>query len=158
MPDSTHTPTKRSIALVIRHGEDVSAPGCGAGPRWLLVLRPDDDEDLPGVWGLAAGTLEAGETPEQLVRRIGREKLGLRVDPGAHVASGSAARSPYTLVMELWTATIVEGNPEVSGPVPSGRTRYAAWKWDDPAALEEGARAGSLCCRLGLQAAGYAAE
>ena len=151
---------KRSIALVIRESEGVRRrAGCGDGAPWLLVRRPDDDEDLPGVWGLPAGTLAPDELPEDLVRRIGREKLGVTIEPGAAVAKGTTVRATYDLEMDLWTATIVAGDPDVAGepdvadPGPGGRvaiTRYAEWKWGDPAALEDGARAGSLCCRLGL--------
>jgi ADP-ribose pyrophosphatase YjhB (NUDIX family) len=144
--------TKRSIALVIR---DVSGgppvAGCGPPEPWLLVRRPDDDEDLPGVWGLPAGTLGPGESPETLVRRIGLEKLGVELDPGAAVASGSAERARYLLVMDLWTAAIVAGTPDVSATeTTADSTRYSEWKWDDPSALEDGARQGSLCCKLGV--------
>lgn len=40
----------------------------------LAVLRPDEPgEELPGVWGLPAVTLRDGESPEDGVRRLGRE-------------------------------------------------------------------------------------
>lgn len=167
---------KHSIALVIREpggsrAGSASDPGAarndGRPPeerdrfarRWLLVRRPDDDEDLPGVWGLPAGTRSPGETDLDLVRRIGREKLALHVEPGASVASGSAVRPGYRLDMSLWTAEIVEGEPRVGGGrTAASVTRYAAWRWDDPAALEEGARRGSLCCRLGIDLASGAPE
>lgn len=167
---------KHSIALVIREpggtrAGSASDPGAGrkdGGPpevgerfalRWLLVRRPDDDEDLPGVWGLPAGTRGPGETDRELVRRIGQEKLALEVEPGGAVASGSAVRPGYRLDMHLWTAEIVGGDPRVDlADAPAGVTRYAAWRWDDPAALEEGARRGSLCCRLGVDLASGARE
>ena len=43
----------------------------------LLVRRPDDDEDLPGAWGLPAATLAEGESEEDAVRRAGRDNLGV---------------------------------------------------------------------------------
>ena len=42
---------KRSISLVIESPAGI-----------LLVLRPDDDESLPGVWGLPAASLREGES------------------------------------------------------------------------------------------------
>lgn len=152
---------KRSIALVIRESDPESrgVVGCGPGDRWLVVKRPDDDEDLPGVWGLPAGTRGQGETREDLIRRIGREKLGVALDPGASVAAGSTRRPAYRLDMDLWTATIIDGEPAVQcgtddvAPTDdaASTTHYVAWRWDDPSALEDGARRGSLCCRLGLE-------
>ena len=49
----------------------------------LLVRRPDDDDDLPGVWGLPAASLAEGESEEDAVRRAGREKLGVEVRAAA---------------------------------------------------------------------------
>jgi ADP-ribose pyrophosphatase YjhB (NUDIX family) len=159
---------KRSIALVIPEpagtrtdpadhvGEEGRSGNLreGAARRWLLVLRPEDDEDLPGVWGLPAGTQHPGETDRELVRRIGREKLALQVEPGVSIAAGSAVRPAYRLDMSLWTAEIVAGEPRVEGTdAPGATTRYAAWRWADPSALETGARQGSLCCRLGIDMA-----
>lgn len=137
--------TKRSIALVIRHDRRPS--------MWLLVRRPPDDEDLPGVWGLPAGSHAIGEDDEALVERIGRDKLGVELVPVGEVGAGLAPRPAYDLAMTLFEARIAKGNPSVPQPVP-GVTQYDALDWREPEALEPGARAGSLCCRLGLEAAG----
>ena len=61
---------KRSVALVIEGPEGL-----------LLVRRPEDDESLPGEWGLPAATLRERESEEDAVRRAGREKLGVQVRP-----------------------------------------------------------------------------
>ena len=37
----------------------------------------------------------------------------------------------------------------------AGVTQYVAHAWETPAALVEGAKRGSLCCRLALDAAGW---
>jgi ADP-ribose pyrophosphatase YjhB (NUDIX family) len=148
--------TKESIALIIREpgAGAARAPACGPGPRWLLVRRPDDDEDLPGVWGLPAGTRGPDESDADLVRRIGRNKLGVDVEPGVPVAEGWAERPAYRLEMRLWTATIVGGEPHVGAARdPSPVTRYTSWRWADASELGEGAARGSLCCRLGMQVA-----
>ncbi|MDH3734762.1 MAG: DNA mismatch repair protein MutT [Gemmatimonadota bacterium] len=146
--------TKQSIALVIREPGEPTMVACGPGARWLMVRRPDDDEDLPGVWGLPAGTAEKDESTDGLVRRIGREKLSVELEPGAVVAGGVADRTGYRLEMNLWTATIVAGDPMVGMPGTPGHTVYADWRWGDPPELRSGARQGSLCCRLGLELAG----
>lgn len=134
--------TKRSLALVIREGDE--------SPRWLLVRRPPDDDELPGVWGLPAGTLREDESVEALVARIGRDKLGLDLLPGASLAEGTAERSRYRLEMRLVEATVVSGEPRTGGG-PVDVTQYAAWAWKPPAELATGADRGSLCCALGLE-------
>lgn len=140
-------PRKRSVALVIEEPE-------ASGPRWLLVQRPFDDGDLPGEWGLPAGSLEPGETPEALVRRIGRQKLGVVLTPARELASGRAVRPGYMLEMTLWAARIASGTVEVPRP-DATVTQYRDWGWRPPEALSPGAARGSLCCRLGLE---WAAE
>ena len=64
------TPLKRSVSLVIEGPAGV-----------LLVLRPDDDDSLPGLWGLPAASLRAGESEQEALARAGREKLGVDVEP-----------------------------------------------------------------------------
>lgn len=137
-------PFKRSVALVIREPE--------SGRRVLAVLRPPDDEELPDAWGLPAASLGGSESWEQAVRRAGREKLGVEVEAGGVLAEGSQERPDYRLEMRLYAARIARGQPEprVGRPL-EGATRYADWRWADPAELEPAAARGSLCTRLFLQ-------
>lgn len=134
---------KRSIALVI--------PAAEAGaPRWLLVQRPLDDEELPGLWGLPAATLGSDETPEAGVRRIGRDKLGVRLRAGRALIAGRTERPGYELQMELREAEIESGEPVVPGTAP-GVTQYRRFCWGAPRELAAGAERGSLCCALALE-------
>ena len=52
-------PIKRSVAFVI-YSEDRT--------RFLIVRRPPDDDSLPNVWGLPAGSLKESETSEESTR------------------------------------------------------------------------------------------
>jgi 8-oxo-dGTP diphosphatase len=110
----------------------------------LLVRRPDDDEDLPGVWGLPAASLTEGESEEDAVRRAAREKLGVEVRAVAPIG----ADGPMT----DFRAEIVTGEPAVpqSGP----NTQYAELRWGEPEDLLPAARRGSLCSRALLRARG----
>lgn len=139
------SPVKDSVALVIREG----APG----RRVLAVLRPPDDEDLPDVWGLPAASLRAGESWEAAVRRAAREKLRVEVEPGHVLGEGRAERPRFTLRMRLYEARIASGRPRIGG-ARAGTTRYVAWAWAEPSALEPAAERGSLCARLFLDAGG----
>ena len=110
----------------------------------LLVRRPDDDEDLPGAWGLPAATLAGGESEEDAVRRAGRDKLGVEVRPLRAVGQDG--------FMTGWDAELVSGEPAV--PQPGPHTQYAELRWGDPSELVPAARRGSLCSRVLLRARG----
>ena len=122
-------PIKRSVAVLIRSEEHI-----------LSTRRPDNDEELPGVWGLPAGSYRGTESLEELVRRIGQEKLGVLLIPIRKLAQGMQIRERYTLDMELWEAEM------------SGTPKHSAWRWAVAQTPHNGESQGSLCCRLALEA------
>ena len=121
-------PVKHSVAVLISNGG-----------KFLAIRRPDDDDELPGIWGLPAGTCRSGETVQDVVDRIGREKLGVTLTPYRRVASGTQDRSGYRLEMELWEAQM------------TGTPRHPEWQWAELTILEPGKTLGSLCCDLALE-------
>jgi ADP-ribose pyrophosphatase YjhB (NUDIX family) len=128
---------KRSISLVIEGPAGV-----------LLVRRPNDDESLPGVWGLPAASLREGESERDAVLRAGRDKLGVEVDPVTVVGMDESEG----IAMRDWAVRIVEGEPEV--PQRADGTQYVELRWGEPAELAPAARAGSLCARALLRSVG----
>lgn len=122
-------PSKHSIAVVIRNGRQV-----------LAVRRPDDDDELPGVWGLPAGSYRNDETTQDLIRRIGRDKLGVELAAVRKLAYGTQDRQRYRLQMDLWEVEM-KGNPTRS-----------EWQWADLELFRSGMEQGSLCCSLALSA------
>lgn len=138
-------PEKRSVAVVIRHPDE--------SDRLLVVLRPDDDEDLPSAWGLPAASLRPGESWKEAAVRTGEEKLGVTLRVGDLVGEDRLERERYVLHMRDYEAAIVEGAPEVPQPV-GGVTQYEAWAWAGAGRLSPAARAGSLCSRIYLRARG----
>lgn len=132
---------RHAVAVVIRRHDG----------RVLAVRRPDEPgEELPGVWGLPATTLRAGESDEDALLRIGREKLSVTLRPVAELASGDQRRPGYTLRMTVYEA-VLQGDPalptDLTGDVG---TLYDALEWRPASALNEAAGRGSLCCRLFL--------
>jgi ADP-ribose pyrophosphatase YjhB (NUDIX family) len=121
-------PIKHSVAVLISHGD-----------RILSIRRPDDDDELPGVWGLPAGTCRDAETVHDVIRRIGRDKLRVTLTPIQRLATGAQDRPSYRLEMELWEASM-DGTPA-----------YPEWQWAATKLLEPGAASGSLCCALALK-------
>ena len=124
-------PVKHSVAVLIVDRD-----------RILTIRRSGNDEELPGVWGLPAGTIRGSEAVEDVVRRIGREKLGVTLAPIRKLRSGVQDRPKYRLEMELWEASM-EGIPS-----------YPEWQWAALDLLEPGAAEGSLCCQLAIRSRG----
>jgi len=120
---------KRSVAVVIRNGDLI-----------LATRRADDDDELPGVWGLPAGSYRDSEGLHDLVFRIGRDKLGVVLKPIRKLSEGSQQRPHYVLEMELWEAEM------------TGTPHHPAWQWAAPEILQPGVLQGSLCCRLAVEA------
>ena len=118
-------PVKHSVAVVVFRGDEV-----------LAVRRAEDDDELPGIWGLPAGTRRNPETPEDVIRRIGSDKLGATLKPVRKLISGQQMRRGYLLEMELWEASM-EGSPT-----------WPEWQWASLDLLRPGAARGSLCCEL----------
>jgi uncharacterized protein len=134
---------KRSVAVVVR------GPEAGT---FLVVKRPDDPGDpLAGVWGLPAVTLADGEDERAAAVRVGRDKLGVELEPGLRLGEASADRGDYLLVLADYEATIVGGTPSVPQPGASV-TQYVEWRYAaDPAVLAEAAARGSLCAQIFLE-------
>jgi ADP-ribose pyrophosphatase YjhB (NUDIX family) len=134
-------PLKRSVSLVIE------------GERGLLIVRrPDDDESLPGLWGLPAVSLADGESEEDAVMRAGAAKLGTEVRPLGVVGEAQAERGDQRIAMRDWRAELAEREPQVPQSGPG--TQYTALRWGTAADLVPAARAGSLCCRVLLRERG----
>lgn len=140
-------PVKRALAAVIRSDER------GGARRILAVRRPWDDPELPGLWGLPAVSVGGEEDEAEAVQRLGREKLGVRLEPISDLREGTLERSSDLLYMKLYEARIVEGEPAVPQP-RTGVTQYVEWRWAAASVLLPAARRGSLCCRLYLRELG----
>jgi ADP-ribose pyrophosphatase YjhB (NUDIX family) len=135
------TPIKRAVSFAILAPNDPT--------RVLIVLRPDDDADLPNMWGLPAASLREAENWQEAVQRAGREKLGVELEIARELNRGEVQRADYLLQMRLYAARIVHGTPLVPQP-HDDVTQYHDWKWDRPEVLQSAAELGSLCCRLFL--------
>lgn len=133
-------PEKYSITITI-YNKDRS--------KVLAVKRPSDDERLPDVWGLPAGSLMHREISGDAVLRAGEENLGVELKIIKPVGEDEVEREKHLLHMKVFEAEIINGTPKVPQPV-KGITQYQDWKWAIPDELKDGARKGSLCCRVFL--------
>jgi ADP-ribose pyrophosphatase YjhB (NUDIX family) len=130
-------PRREAVAFVLYRD--------GSREEFLSVLRPENDPDLPGVWGLPAGSKEAGESWEGALLRAGREKLGVDLRVRREIFQGEAEREGYRLHLRLYEVEVLSG--EIRLREGGGKTYYPEWKWVRKEDLEEAASRGSLCCR-----------
>ena len=142
MPSDGAPQGRRAVAVAVRRDDGLV----------LAVRRPDEPgEELRGVWGLPAATLAEGESDEEGVRRIGREKLGAELTIGRAVGYGEQERDGYTLRMGVYEASIA-GEPRLPERAAGATTLYTAIDWLPVASFREAAERGSLCCRVLVEA------
>ncbi|PIU98179.1 hypothetical protein COS61_02865 [Candidatus Wolfebacteria bacterium CG03_land_8_20_14_0_80_40_12] len=134
-------PIKYAIAYVI-YNKDRS--------KFLIVQRPIDDEDLPNIWGLPAGSVKDNETYEESIIRSGEQKLGVKLEPVGFIGRDNIEREKYILHMEEYETEIITGEPKVPQPI-GGTTQYQKLKWGVKSDLIDGAKKGSLCDRIYLK-------
>ena len=145
MPSDTpqNKPIRRAVAAALRRADGLT----------FAVKRPDEPgEELPGIWGLPAVTLQEGETPDDGVRRLGAEKLSVELTPLHQLAEGEQQRDNYVLHM-----TVYEASPGGEPTLPprtaeATSTLYVDAGWLPIEAFKEAADKGSLCCKLFLEA------
>ncbi len=141
MASSPEKPIRYAVAAALRRDDGLT----------FAVKRPDEPgEELPGVWGLPAVTLQEGETPAQGVRRLGAEKLGIELTPLRPLAEGEQQRDDYVLHM-----TVYEASPGGEPALPprtaeATSTLYVDADWLPVEAFREAVDKGSLCCKLFL--------
>ena len=145
MADDLSPEVRHAVSVAVRNDDGLV----------FAVRRPDEPgEELPGVWGLPAATLRAGESPEEGVQRLGHDKLGVALTPLRLMAEGEQPREGYTLRMTLYEASL-SGEPR-SPPRRSDEagTLYEAIDWLPAPSFRDAAERGSLCCRLFLEYTG----
>ncbi|MDA0770767.1 MAG: NUDIX hydrolase [Chloroflexi bacterium] len=139
-------PVKHSVALVVRRGSDVDSD-------LLLVRRPDDDDEFPGMWGLPAASCRDGEDEMEAAQRIATLKLGTRIEICATLGKGSQERPSYVIEMTLLEGFLTAGSPVRlpsggTGSQSDGVTVYTAYRWGQATDLSNSAAGGSLCSQL----------
>jgi ADP-ribose pyrophosphatase YjhB (NUDIX family) len=76
--------------------------------KFLIVQRPANDDNLPNVWGLPAGSLKTNETFEDAIYGALKEKLGVEGKIIKYINEGSLDRSTHRLFMKLYEVEIIK--------------------------------------------------
>lgn len=83
-------------------------------PTRLLAARRRQPTSLAGRWEFPGGKVDPGETPEQALHREIHEELGVSIAVGPELVGEDPAgwRISSRYVLRLWTATVLDGEPQ----------------------------------------------
>lgn len=125
-------PVRNAVSVIIQ----------SQGGETLFALRSQYKESYPLVWSLPSHFMNAGESPEDTIRRIGRHKLGVELQPGELVNEGYGERVKYKLFMHDYIATVTGGNPCINSD------DFVELRWSEPTKQLDSMIEMGDCCRL----------
>lgn len=94
--------------------------------RVLLVHRSPHKHVYPGVWDLAGGHVDAGETQLSALARELHEELGVRMTPGSaiHLCRLDIGSPAQPVHVNAWTVTEWQGTPVNAAPGEHDEIRW----------------------------------
>ncbi|MDP7081635.1 MAG: (deoxy)nucleoside triphosphate pyrophosphohydrolase [Candidatus Undinarchaeales archaeon] len=81
--------------------------------RFLIAQRRPDDGSLGGLWEFPGGTVEAGETPEDCLRRELAEELAIDVQVEELINRNTHSYPHMTIELLAFRVTWLEGEMEL---------------------------------------------
>lgn len=101
----TTTAPKRRIhvvgAVLVRDGK-------------ILAARRGDGMSLAGMWEFPGGKIEAGETPQEALRRELEEELRCRAEIGERVETTEHEYDFGVVILTTYFCTLIEGEPQLT--------------------------------------------
>jgi A/G-specific adenine glycosylase len=88
----------------------------GVGVVWnrageILIDRRKAEGLLGGLWEFPGGKIEAGETPEDCIRRELQEELAIEVEVGPHLMTVNHAYTHFKVALQVYHCLHVGGEP-----------------------------------------------
>lgn len=77
----------------------------------VFLARRGPAMSMPGKWEFPGGKVEAGEAPEAALLREVAEELGVEIEVGSFLGRGEADYAGRTIVLDVWLARRVAGEP-----------------------------------------------
>lgn len=125
---------------LIRHAVSVVIDN-GKG-KTLFALRSTEASSFPSTWSLPSHFVEREEKFEDTIGRIGKHKLGVKLELGELLNEGKSDRGDFILFMHDFEAKVLEGEPHLNSE------HYTELKWEEPTKQINSMRVMGDCCRL----------
>lgn len=84
------------------------------GQDGVLCARRGAGRALPGLWEFPGGKIEAGETPQEALRREIREELGCTIEVGEKITTTTHQYDFGVVTLTVYYCTLVAGEPTPS--------------------------------------------
>lgn len=97
-----------------------------------LVAQRGPGMRLPGKWEFPGGKVERDEAPEAALVRELREELGVEIEVGAWLGTGTAPAGEKTIRLDVYAARLISGEPvltEHSRVAWASADELAAFDW-----------------------------
>jgi len=80
----------------------------------VLLAKRKSSGELPGKWEFPGGKIEAGESPEECIKRELREELGIKVKVGEYITSSEFDYGDRRIKLLVYNASFVDGDFKLS--------------------------------------------
>ena len=124
-------PVKHAVSVIIRDND-----------KTLFVLRSPNKKRFPLTWSLPSYFIGEGETYYETIRRIGKDKLGVDLEPVSLLNEGYGERDDFRLFMHDYAAKIIDGTPHINSD------DYVKFSWEEPKSFLLSIETKGECTRL----------
>lgn len=124
-------PIKHAVSIVVRDKN-----------KTLFVLRSPNKKRFPSTWSLPSYFVDENETHRETIERIGKDKLGVELEPLGLLNEGYGERDEFRLFMHDYEARIVGGTLCVNSE------DYTDMRWEEPRSFLSAMRTKGECTRL----------
>jgi len=108
-------PVKHAVSVIIRDND-----------KTLFALRSSNKKRFPLTWSLPSYFIGEGETYNETIKRIGKDKLGVDLEPLGLLNEGYGERDDFILFMHDYEAKITNGAPRINSD------DYVKLSWEEP--------------------------